>query len=180
MAARPVESRIITIRGYKVLLDSDIAELYGVTVKQLNQQIKRNPDRFPSDFAFRLNFQDVTSLKSQIVTSSLSHGGRRKMPLTFTEHGAIMAASVLNSPRAVEMSVFVVRAFVRLRGLLAEYKEIAEKLADLEERIGTHDDAIRGIIVAIKQLTQPPPAHPKRIGFRTAEETKKALKAHAK
>ena len=157
-----------------------LAELYGVMVKRLNEQVKRDRDRFPIDFAFRLTDQELADLKSQFATSSSTHGGRRKLPFAFTEHGAIMAATVLNSPRAVQMSVFVVRAFVRLRELLSTNRELSEKIADLEGRVDTRDDAIREIISAIKQLTQPPPAQRKQIGFRAAEESKKALKARAR
>src|SRR5262245_20664095 len=108
-----VEGRILFIRGHKVLLDSDLAELYGVSVKRLNQQVKRNPERFPADFMFRLTASEFEALRLQNATSKKTRGGRRYLPFVFSEHGAIMAASVLNSRRAVEMSVFVVRAFVR-------------------------------------------------------------------
>jgi ORF6N domain len=177
---KPVECRIVTIREQKVLLDADIAELYGVSVRQLNQQIKRNPDRFPRDFAFRLTNQELTGLKSQIVTSNIGRGGRRKLPLAFTEHGAIMAATVLNSPRAVQMSVFVVRAFLRLREMLTNDRDLAEKVAELERRVDSHDDAIQQIIFAIKKLMEPSGRPLKQIGFRPEVERKpKALKAQA-
>src|ERR1700736_328073 len=116
---RPVESRILILRGHKVILDSDLAELYGVPVKRLNEQVKRNVERFPADFMFQLSAREHDHLRSQFATSKQARGGRRYPPYAFTEHGAIMAATVLNSKRAVEMSVFVVRAFVRLRELLA-------------------------------------------------------------
>lgn len=175
---KPVENRILTIRGQKVLLDTDIAELYGVSVKRLNQQVKRNLDRFPRDFAFRLNHQEFTSLRSQFVTSKEGRGGRRYLPLVFTEHGAIMAATVLNSKRAIAMSVFVVRAFVRLREILAGNQELADKIAELERRVDSHDEAIQQIIAAIKKLMQPTGAAPKQIGFRPDEERKpKSLRA---
>jgi hypothetical protein len=161
---RPVEGRILFVRGHKVLLDSDLAELYGVSVKRLNEQVKRNAERFPADFVFRLTAAESKNLRSQIATSSEGHGGRRYLPFAFTEHGAIMAASVLNSPRAVEMSVFVVRAFVRLREMLATNKELTEKLAELERRLETHDEAIQEIFDAIKRLMQPNEAR-KQIGF---------------
>src|SRR5215471_5640046 len=119
---RPVESRIQFIRGHKVLIDSDLAELYGVSVKRLNEQVKRNPERFPDDFRFRLTADEFQVLRSQNAASKAGRGGRRSVPFAFTEHGAIMAASVLNSRRAVEVSVFVVRAFVRLREILATHK----------------------------------------------------------
>ena len=178
MIEKPVENRILTIRGKKVLLDSDIAELYGVTVRQLNQQVKRNPERFPPDFVFSISNQEFTNLKSQFVTSRSGHGGRRKLPLAFTEHGAIMAATVLNSPRAVRVSVLVVRAFVRLREMLATNKELAEKIAELERRVDSHDDTIQQIITAIKMLMRPSAMPPKQIGFRPEQERKpKALRA---
>ena len=121
--------RIVVIRGQRVLLDSDLAALYEVETKRFNEQIKRNPTRFPSDFMFRLTEDEFESLRSQIATSK--RGGRRYLPMAFTEHGAIMAASVLNSDRAVEMSVYVVRAFVQLRAVLLDHKALADKLAAL-------------------------------------------------
>ena len=130
-----IESRILMIRGQRVILDGDLARLYGVTVKALNQQVKRNPGRFPLDFALRLTAEEFMSLRSQNVTSNPGRGGRRYPPLAFTEHGAIMAATVLNSPRAVEMSLFVVRVFVRLREVLGTNKVLAVKIAELERRL---------------------------------------------
>src|SRR6204780_747660 len=126
--ASAVESRILFLRHQRVILDADIAELYGVPVRVLNQQIKRNRERFPSDFLFHLTTKEHEILRSQFVISSHKHGGRRYMPNAFTEHGAIMAATVLNSERAVQMSVFVVRAFVRLRELLAANRQLAAKI----------------------------------------------------
>jgi phage regulator Rha-like protein len=166
---RRVEGRILLVRGHKVLLDSDLAELYGVRIKRLNQQVKRNAERFPPDFMFQLTPAENKILRSQIATSSQRHGGRRYAPFAFTEHGAIMAASVLNSPRAIEMSVFVVRAFVRLREMLATNKGLAAKLGELERRLGTHDEAIQEIIAAIKELMESPAKPTKQIGFQTAE-----------
>ncbi len=131
LTPKPIEDQIFLVRGQKVLLDADLAALYGVEVKALNQAVKRNPDRFPSDFVFRLTPEEDEALRSQIVTSKSSRGGRRYAPYAFTEHGAIMAASVLNSPRAVEMSIYVVRAFLRLREMLATHKALAAKLAEL-------------------------------------------------
>jgi ORF6N domain len=128
-----IESRILTIRGQKVIIDADLAELYGVETRRLNEQVRRNQDRFPADFIFALTVEEFTDLKSQFATSSW--GGRRKLPLAFTEHGAIMTATVLSSPRAVEMSVYVVRAFVQLREVLATHKDLAAKLATLERQI---------------------------------------------
>jgi phage regulator Rha-like protein len=171
---RPVEGRILFIRGHKVLLDSDLAELYGVGVKRLNEQVKRNPDRFPADFMFLLTAEEYTALRSQIATSKPGRGGRRYASFAFTEHGAIMAASVLNSPRAIEMSVLVVRAFVRLREMLATNKELAAKVAELERRLETHNGAIKHIVAAIKQLMQPPIRPPRQIGFRPEPAASKA------
>ena len=161
----PVESRILVLRQQKVILDSDLAQLYGVTVKRLNEQVKRNQDRFPADFLFRLTVKEDEILRSQIATSSSEHGGRRYPPYAFTEHGAIMAATVLNSPKAVEMSVFVVRAFVRLREMLANNRQLASKINELEQRLETHDTAIQDLIDAIKELMAPPPGSRKKIGF---------------
>ena len=134
-----IQSLIVSVRGQKVILDSDLAAIFKVETKRLNEAVKRNISRFPEDFAFRLNLQEVANLKSQIATSSFdsipsvsslpsSHGGRRKLPMAFTEHGAIMAANVLNSPRAVHMSVFVVRAFVRMRSILGDTRVLARRL----------------------------------------------------
>jgi len=161
----PVESRILFLRQQRIILDSTLADLYGVPVRQLNQQVKRNRDRFPSDFVFQVTARENRVLRSQIVISNAKRGGRRYLPFAFTEHGAIMAASVLNSKRAIDMSVFVVRAFVRLRELLATNRELATKIAELEDRLATHDGAIREIIGAIKQLMVPKKPRRSRIGF---------------
>jgi hypothetical protein len=167
------------LRGEKVLLDADLALLYGVTTRRLNEQIKRNRFRFPSDFVFALRKQDLRNLKSQIATSSLNTwGGRRKVPYAFTEHGALMAANVLNSPRAIEMSIFVVRAFVRLRATLATHKDLARKLDELEKRtaqLASKHDALAAdtksqleqVIAALRQLMSVPQPHRRPIGFVT-------------
>jgi phage regulator Rha-like protein len=160
-----VESKILLIRGQRVILDSDLAELYGVSTKQLNQQVKRNSRRFPDDFVMQLSAQEAANLRSQIVTSSSSHGGQRYRPYAFTEHGAIMAASVLNSERADDMSIFVVRAFVRMREALAANQQIMAKLTELEHRVESHDGNIQELIEAIRELMEPPPAKNRRIGF---------------
>lgn len=162
---RRVESKIVVLRGQKVILDADLAELYGVAVKRLNEQVKRNADRFPADFLFRLKPVERHVLRSQIATSRKGHGGRRYQPYAFSEHGAIMAASVLNSKRAVEMSIFVVRAFVRMRGALATNQRIIAKLRDLEERVENHDADIEEILIVIRELMTPAPATGRRIGF---------------
>jgi phage regulator Rha-like protein len=160
-----VESRILFLRHQRVILDSDLAELYGVAVRQLNQQVKRNRDRFPTDFTFRLTPEEDEALRSQIVISKKGRGGRRYPPYAFTEHGAIMAATVLNSKRAVEMSVFVVRAFVRMREMLAKNRQLAAKVNELDRRLETHDTAIQEIIDAIKELMVPDAPSKRKIGF---------------
>jgi phage regulator Rha-like protein len=160
-----VESRILFLRHRRVILDLDIAQLYGVPVKRLNEQVKRNQERFPSDFMFQLNRKEHDALRSQIATSKKSRGGRRYTPYAFTEHGAIMAATVLNSKRAVQMSVFVVRAFVRLREMLATNRRLAGKITELENRLDTHDYVIQDLIGAIKELMTPKQPPRRRIGF---------------
>jgi hypothetical protein len=163
--AVPVESRILILRHQRVILDSDLAELYGVPAKQLNQQAKRNRERFPTDFMFQLTPKEHESLRSQIVTSKKGRGGRRYPPYAFTEHGAIMAATVLNSKQAIEMSVFVVRAFVRMRELLAKNRQLAAKINELDRRLETHDSAIQDLIEAIKELMVPEESPRRKIGF---------------
>src|SRR5271154_6252577 len=160
-----VESRILFLRHHRVILDADIAQLYGVPVKRLNEQVKRNQERFPSDFMFQLTEKEHDALRSQIATSKKSRGGRRYAPYAFTEHGAIMAATVLNSERAVKMSVFVVRAFVRLREMLATNRRLAGKINELENRLETHDSVIVELIEAIKDLMTPQETPRVRIGF---------------
>jgi len=159
-----IEKRIFLIRGHRVILSIDLAELYGVEPKVLNQAVKRNIERFPADFMFQLTNQEFANLKSQIVTSSWG-GLRRAMPYAFTEHGAIMVASVLNSPRAIEISVYVIRAFVRLREYLSSHAKLAQKLTELEKKIETHDEAIQALIDAIRQLMAPPDKPRRRIGY---------------
>jgi phage regulator Rha-like protein len=167
-----IEQRIYTIRGVRVILDSDLAALYGVPTKRLNEQYRRNRKRFPEDFAFQLTVKETNSLRSQIATSS-SHGGRRYRPYAFTEHGALMAANILNSPRAVQMSIFVVRAFAKMRETLLSTRELARKLAALEKkltsRLDVHEAAIVQVLQEIMQILNPPPSPPepprRRIGF---------------
>jgi phage regulator Rha-like protein len=161
-----VESRILFLRHNRVILDSHPADLYGVSVKRLNEQVKRNRERFPSDFVFQLSTREQTALRSQIATSSQRHGGRRYPPYAFTEHGAIMAATVLNSKRAIQMSVFVVRAFVRMREMLANNRQLAAKIYELEGHLETHDTAIQDLVEAIRELTTPPGTPRRKIGFR--------------
>jgi cell division septum initiation protein DivIVA len=162
--AIPVESRIFVLRQQKVILDRDLAQLYGVPVKRLNEQVKRNRERFPDDFMFQLTKVEETDLQSQ-ASAKPGRGGRRYAPYAFTEHGAIMAATVLNSERAVEMSVFVVRAFVRLREMLSTNQQLAGKIDELEQRLDTHDASIQELIEAIRELMAPDPATGRRIGF---------------
>lgn len=167
-ASGPVEvvaRRIRSVRARRVMLDSDLAELYGVSTRVLNQAVKRNSARFPRDFVFQLTLAEAALLRSQVVTSNEGRGGRRYAPFVFTEHGAIMAATVLNSPRAVHMSIFVVRAFVQLRHLTSTHKELAAKLAELEGKVSGHDKAIAEIISAIRKLTALPEPRRRGIGF---------------
>ncbi len=167
--------RILEVRGQRVLLDSDLADLYELDTKRLNEQVKRNADRFPADFMFQLSPDEFSNLKSQFATSSW--GGRRTLPYAFTEHGAIMAASVLNSKRAVEMSVYVVRAFVQLRDLLSSQKLLAEQVAKLERRVSHHDNSLAEIIDALRSLMERPSPAKRGIGFTTKWSDDKAPKA---
>lgn len=162
-----IEEMIFLIRGQRVMLDFDLAGIYGVTTKVLNQAMKRNLHRFPNDFAFQLNNKELTVLRSQIVTSKKGSGGRRYLPWVFTEHGAIMLASVLNSERAVQMSVSVVRAFVGMREQLAANKELAKKLSELENHVAGHDGAIQNLFEAIQLIKSQPllPEDRPKIGF---------------
>jgi hypothetical protein len=164
-----VENTIHLVRGQRVMLDSDLAAIYGVSTMRLNEQLRRNLKRFPSDFAFRLTRQEFTALISQFAISKKGRGGRRTLPWVFTEHGAIMLASVLNSEVAVEASVRVVRAFVRLREIVSANAELAAKFAQLERRLDSHDEAIAQLFAAIRQLLAPPPEKNRQIGFHVRE-----------
>lgn len=166
-----IESKIHIIRGKKVMIDSELATLYGATTKKFNQQIKRNLKRFPDDFMFKLTAKETANLRSQIVTSSL-HGGRRYLPYVFTEHGALMAANIINSDFAAQVSVYVVRAFIKQREVLATHKDLAIKLGLLEQKIGKHDHDILAIIKTLQTLIEPPPETKprRRIGFRRNHE----------
>ncbi|MEY2482595.1 MAG: hypothetical protein QOK24_1123 [Verrucomicrobiota bacterium] len=167
------EDLIHEVREQKIILDADLARIYGVTTKRLNEQVKRNQERFPADFAFQLTAKEADCLRSQIATSS-AHGGRRYRPYAFTEHGAIMAANVLNSIRAVQMSVFVVRAFLKMRAFLGDKRVLAKQLAALEkelkQRLDIHEAAIVTILQRVMDIIDPPspaPApHRPRIGFK--------------
>ena len=167
-----IENLILTIRGQRVMLDSDLARIYRVTTGRLNQALKRNSKRFPADFAFQLTRQELVALISQSVISKTGRGGRQTPPWVFTEHGAIMLASVLNSPVAVEASVRVVRAFVYLREQLAANKKLAQKFAELENRLDSQDESIATLFEAIRQLLEPAePGQPRReIGFHVKEQ----------
>jgi hypothetical protein len=156
---------ILTLRAIKVVLDEDLARLYGVTTAQLNQALKRNRLRFPKDFAFQLTQAECRNLRSQSVISSGAHGGRRTRPWVFTEHGAVMAASVLSTARAIDMSIFVVRAFLQLRDLAAPHRELATKLEELEQRVTGHDDELQAILIALREMIQPPSRQRRAIGF---------------
>ena len=165
---------ILVLRRQRVLLDAELAALYGVTTKRFNEQVRRNRGRFPPDFMFQLTAEESDSLRSQIATLKAGRGQHRKYrPYAFTEHGAIMAATILNSPRAVEMSVYVVRAFVQLRELLSSSKELARRFAQLEARIDKHDEAIAAILSAIRELMHSPAPRRRPIGF-TADLGKKS------
>ena len=166
-----IESRILLVRGMKVMMDADLAQLYAVPTKRLNEQVKRNAERFPQDFVFRLTPEEVQALnRSHIATGSQKHRDPRFAPFAFTEHGAIMAANVLASPQAVEMSVYVVRAFVRLRETVASNQALAAKLDELERKLHSHDQAIVGILDAIRELMTPPEPPKRPIGFVTPED----------
>ena len=166
-----VGTRIRSLRGLQVLLESDIAEIYGVPTKGYNQAIKRNEARFTVELRSPLSPEEFANLKSQFVTSSWEHGGRRKLPWAFTEHGAIMAASVLNSPRAVEMSVFVVRAFVHLRDFARTHAELGKQLATLERRVVAHDADLKQVFAALRRLLEPPKPPRPQIGFKASKES---------
>ena len=167
--AVPLDKRIIEVRGVKVMLDTDLAELYGVSTKALNQAVKRNRQKFPSDFMFRL----TNGEKDEVVTNC-DHLQRLKfsyiLPLAFTEHGALMAANVLNSPQAVAMSVYIVRAFLKMRETLVTNHVILRRLAEIDKTLLQHDTALRDIYRKLLPLLQPPPDPPKRrIGFHKGE-----------
>lgn len=177
MALVPAESivrHIVVLRGQKVLLDADLAQLYGVQTRVLIQAVKRNLERFPDDFMFQLSNQELAILRSQSVISSASHGGRRSAPYAFTELGVAMLSSVLNSPQAIRVNMAIMRAFVKLREALATNKELAARFEELARKVESHDQAIAGLIETIRELMAPPPAPKKRpIGFVDLEEKPK-------
>lgn len=158
-----IEKQILLLRGHKVMLDSDLAPLYQVTIKRLNEQVRRNPKRFPSDFMFQLMAEEFDSLRSQFATLKRGRGQHRKYrPYAFTEQGVAMLSSVLNSERAIEVNVEIMRAFVRLREMIASNKELARQLADLEKK---YDAQFRVVFDAIRELMAPPVTPRRRIGF---------------
>lgn len=163
--------RIFQIRKQAVVLDSDLAAIYRVETRAFNQAFKRNQTRFPTDFAFQITAQEWRSLRSQIVTLKGRGRHRKYLPRVFTEHGAIMAATILNSERAVAMSVYVVRAFVRMRKEMLANTTLGKRLAEIEKTLITHDTALRDVYQKLKPLLLPPPEKPKRrIGFQAEEE----------
>jgi hypothetical protein len=161
-----VQSRILVLRDLRVVLDRDLAALYGVPTFRLNEAVKRNADRFPGNFRFQLTAGELGRLTSQFAISKPGRGGRRTLPYAFTEHGALMAVTILNSSRAVQMSLVIVRAFVRLRQLLINHKALSAKLTELDARVGAHDKQLAAIVNAIRQLAAPDgPRHRRKIGF---------------
>jgi hypothetical protein len=171
VAAEIIEKRIFLIRGEKVMLDLDLAALYEVEVKVLNQAVKRNLERFPEDFMFQLTAEETARLRSQFVTLKTGRGQHRKYAAyAFTELGVAMLSSVLRSDRAIQVNIAIMRAFVRLRRVLSTHKELAAKLTELERHLSTHDSQIRSIFEAIRQLMVPPEPKRKRIGFRSPKD----------
>jgi ORF6N domain len=190
LALENITSVIRTIRGQKVVLDTDLARIFGVPTFRFNEAIKRNRVRFPNDFMFQLTAAEAESLTSQIAMSKTGRGGRRTLPYAFTENGAVMAANVLNSPEAVRMSVFVVRAFVQMRDLLGSTKELAKQLASLEKkltaRLDGHESAIIEVLRRVMDILDPPPPPPepetpkRRIGFNADKDEKPVANARKK
>jgi hypothetical protein len=168
IAVQGIAQSIRWIRGQRVLLDSDLATLYGVTTGNLNKAVKRNRERFPSDFMFQLTPEELTNLRFQFGIPSW--GGRRVRPYAFTEQGVAMLSSVLHSERAVKVNIAIMRAFVRLREALETNRELARKFRELEQRVGKHDEEIAGIIEAIRQLMAPPEKSRREIGFYVQEK----------
>ena len=157
-----VEHKIYQIRGHKVMLDQDLAEMYGVEVKRLNEQVRRNLKRFPADFMFELTYQEFMNLKPHFATSSSAQGGRRKAPLVFTEQGVAMLSGILSSDRAIEVNILIMRAFVKLREMIASNKDLSRRLDDLEIK---YDSQFKVIFDAIRQLMAPPVKEKRKIGF---------------
>lgn len=161
-----IRQQILLFRGHRVLLDSDLTQLYGVAIKRLNEQVRRNKTRFPADFMFRLTPWEAESLRSQFATLETGRGKHRKyLPYVFTEQGVAMLSSVLNSERAIQVNIAIMRAFVKLRGMLATHRALARKLTQLEQKTGKHDQHIHAIFEAIRHLMALPAAPRRRIGF---------------
>ena len=176
-----IAQRIRLIRGQRVVLDADLAEFYGVATARFNQQVRRNLERFPSDFMFQLDEEEFKSLRLQSATLKAGRGQHRKyLPLAFTEHGAIMAATLLNSPRATDISVHVVRAFVELKSMLASNREMANKLFQLERKVSRHDLAIAELIDSMRELLSPPDPPKRPLGFVPLEDKGKKAQARRK
>lgn len=166
LAVPSLDPMILSIREQRVILDSDLAELYSVQTFRLNEAVKRNRSRFPEDFLFQLTKEEAEVLTSQSAISKSGSGGRRSLPWAFTEHGALQAANILNSPKAVAMSVYIIRAFIRLREELASNTTMEKRLAVIEKTLTTHDAALRDVIAKIRPLLLPPPEPPrKKMGF---------------
>lgn len=161
-----IERRIYLIRGQKVMIDEDLAELYGVPTKHLNQGVARNNKRFPKDFMFRLTKEEAESLRSQFVTSNTGHGGRRHLPYVFTEQGVAMLSSVLNSEQAIEVNIAIMRAFVRLRQMLETNEGLNRKFAAVISKLSTHDKYFRVVFDELKKLTDKPGSSGRQIGFK--------------
>jgi hypothetical protein len=170
VSSERIEQLIFIVRAQKVMLDSDLAELYGVSVKRLNEQVRRNRKRFPSDFMFQLTREEYEGLRSRFATLDLGRGKHRKyLPYAFSEQGVAMLSSVLNSHRSIEVNIEIMRAFVRLRQLVSTHKELSQKLTELERKIGAHDEQIQVILDAIRQLMTPPEPNKRKIGFLAKE-----------
>jgi len=167
LPAERIERVILLIRGHKVMLDADLAALYGVTTKRLNEQVRRNKKRFPADFMFQLTTEEAKSLRSQFATSNRGRGGRRYAPLAFTEQGVAMLSTVLNSERAIQVNIEIMRAFVRLRGMIASHDDLARKLEALEKK---YDAQFKGVFDAIRELMASPAPQRRRVGFLVREK----------
>jgi hypothetical protein len=171
-----LEDNSYVIRGQRVMLDSDLAEVYQVATKVLNQAVKRNVHRFPPDFMFQLSDKEAENLRSQIVTSSKRHGGRRYLPFVFTEHGTVMLATILNSPTAVKASIVVVRAFVHMRAMLALHQDLAERVDELEKVTDHHGEKFRVVSELLSQIIHDPKYLKRKIGFVEPAKKKKQVK----
>src|ERR1051326_1511666 len=166
-----VERRIYLIRGHKVMIDVDLAELYGVPTRVLNQQVQRNRKRFPEDFMFQLNKKEAENLRSQFVISSSGHGGRRTLPYAFTEPGVAMLSSVLSSEHAIEVNILIMRAFIRLRQMLESNEDLNRKFAAVIRKLSTHDSYFKVVFAELRKLTEQPNPARKHIGFKPPDKT---------